>query len=308
MSGVGVEQPRRPFADTESGRFGAAGIAEQAAYAIRRRAATGAPASPDAFRHEISLMGWRSIRAQPAMAPLVNLMNMVLWAMEDADTPERLRGAIGSATDSFIRQLDQNTDRVSQHARRLIADGTTIVTISFSTTVQRALLDAQRVGRRFTVICGESQPTFEGRQTAELLASSGIAVRLVDDDAALAAVTSANFAVVGADTLGLHGLTNRLGTRPLAEAAHAAGVPFYAFCGSEKFLPAGFPYGARAAPPHEQLPTELVSTKRYFDTTPLSLLAGIVTEQGVLPVEGIEAWLAATRLHPSLANPEHAEF
>jgi translation initiation factor eIF-2B subunit delta len=39
-----------------------------------------------------------------------------------------------------------------------------------------------------------------------------------------------------------------------------------------------------------------------FDFTPLELLSGIVTEQGILPVAAVEAWLAATRLHPALAS------
>jgi translation initiation factor eIF-2B subunit delta len=34
----------------------------------------------------------------------------------------------------------------------------------------------------------------------------------------------------------------------------------------------------------------------------LEAISGIVTEQGTLPVAAIEAWLAATRLHPALAN------
>lgn len=40
----------------------------------------------------------------------------------------------------------------------------------------------------------------------------------------------------------------------------------------------------------------------FFDFTPLEMLSGIVTEQGILPVAAVEAWLAATKLHPALAN------
>src|SRR5690606_41726653 len=58
---------------------------------------------------------------------------------------------------------------------------------------------AQRAGRRFSVICAESRPVFEGRQTAAALASYGIPVRLVVDAAAMHAVAEAQMVLVGAD-------------------------------------------------------------------------------------------------------------
>jgi translation initiation factor eIF-2B subunit delta len=38
----------------------------------------------------------------------------------------------------------------------------------------------------------------------------------------------------------------------------------------------------------------------YADRTPLDLLTGIISERGISPPVGIEAWLAATHLHPLL--------
>jgi hypothetical protein len=46
----------------------------------------------------------------------------------------------------------------------------------------------------------------------------------------------------------------------------------------------------------------------FFDFTPLEALSGIVTEQGILPVAAVEAWLAATKLHPALANYTNGEM
>ena len=50
------------------------------------------------------------------------------------------------------------------------------------------------------------------------------------------------------------------------------------------------------------------SVAHFFDFTPLEALAGIVTEQGILPVAAVEAWLAATKLHPALANYANGEM
>lgn len=288
-------------------RLGAAQIAERAADLLLRRASAGEPPSPDAFRQELVATGWALIQAQPSMAPLVNLVNSVLWKAEESDTPRGLRSAVALATEEFKRQIKQHALHVAEGALSLISDGDTIVTVSYSTTVQHALLHAQRAGRRFRVICAESRPVCEGRQTAASLASYGIPVTLMVDGAAVEAAAEAQLVLVGADMLSYRGLVNKVGTHALASVAQRAGVPFHALCGSEKFLPPGFmPPEELDWPPQEvwpDAPEGVAVQNRYFDTTPLELISGIVTEHGTLPVAAIEAWLAATRLHPALARP-----
>ena len=87
------------------------------------------------------------------MAPLVNLVNVVLWKLEQCETVDELRQALAQVTAEFKRQLRQNAQRVAEGALALIADGSTVMTISRSGTVEQALLHARRAGRRFTVIC-----------------------------------------------------------------------------------------------------------------------------------------------------------
>jgi translation initiation factor eIF-2B subunit delta len=288
-------------------RLGAAQVAERAADLLLKRATTGEPASPDAFRHELLETGWALIHAQPAMAPLVNLVNAVLWRVEQSDTPHGLRAAVAQATEEFKRQSRQYAAHVAEGALTLIGEGAQIVTLSYSSTVQAALRHAQRAGRHFSVLCAESRPVGEGRDTAAILARSGVQAQLVSDHDAVLAVPEADLVLVGADMLSINGLVNKAGSRTLALTAHRAGVPFYTLCSSQKFLPPGF------EPPHEidwqhadrwpDVPDQEYTSRRYFDTTPLELIAGIVTEQAPLPVAAIEAWLAATRLHPALAQP-----
>jgi translation initiation factor 2B subunit (eIF-2B alpha/beta/delta family) len=50
----------------------------------------------------------------------------------------------------------------------------------------------------------------------------------------------------------------------------------------------------------EEAPEAVDIENYYFDRTPLTHVAGIVTECGVLTNTGIEGWLAAIRLHPAL--------
>jgi translation initiation factor 2B subunit (eIF-2B alpha/beta/delta family) len=291
-------------------RSGAAQIAERAADILLRRAGTGEAASPDAFRQELLTTGWALIRAQPIMAPLVNLVNAVLWKLEERENPAELRLAVAQATDEFKRQLRQNALRVAEGALGLIPDGSTIITISHSGTVEQALLHARRAGRRFSAICLEARPACEGREAAAALANADIPTTLVVDAAAAAMVQKAQLVLIGADLLSNRGLVNKIGTRTLALAARAAGIPFYTLCGGEKFLPPGY------WPPEQQewpagevwadAPHGVTVHNRYFEWTPLEELSGIVTEQGTLPVAAVEGWLAAMKLHPALANSELA--
>lgn len=285
---------------------GAAQIADRAADILLRRASTGEAASPDAFRQEILMTGWALIRAQPTMAPLVNLVNTVLWKIEQRDTPSGLRQAVTQATEEFKRQSHHHALLVAEGALTLIGDGSRIVTLSHSSTVHHALIHAQRAGRRFSVVCGEARPALEGRETAVLFASSGIPVTLVVDTVAIAAVEDADLVLVGADMLSTKGLVNKVGSRALALAANAAHVPFYTLCGSTKFLPPGYHPPDQTSWPADEVwpdaPPGVTIDNRYFDCTPLELIAGIVTERGILPVAAIEAWLAAIKLHPALAG------
>jgi translation initiation factor 2B subunit (eIF-2B alpha/beta/delta family) len=289
---------------------GAAQIAERAADILLQRAGSGEAASPDAFRQELLVTGWALIQAQPAMAPLINLVNTVLWKIEAHEKPGNLRQAVAEATAQFKRQLNHHARRVAEGALALIAEGSTLITISHSSTVQHALLHALHAGRRFSVICAESRPACEGRETAATLALHGIPVTLVVDAAAVAAVEEAQLVLVGADLLNNTGVVNKVGTRALALAAQASGVPLYTLCSSEKFLPPGYPMPVQQEWPAAELwseaPPGVTVRNRYFDFTPLHEIAGIVTEKGTLPAAAIEAWLAATRLHPALAA--HAQL
>ena len=293
-------------------RSGAVQIAERAADILLQRALAGDPAAPDALRRELLDTGWTLIRIQTATAPLVNLVNDVLWRIEESDSPSRQRQAIALATEAYKRQLRQHALRVAEGALGLIGDCSTIVTISYSSTVQHALTYAQRAGRRLEVVCAESQPGGEGRTTVEELASLGVPVTLRADADAIAAIAKADLVLVGADMLTSSGLVNKAGTATMAQAARAAGTAFYTLCGSEKFLPPGFNPPKRAEATNggtlAAIARDAHIPELALDCTALELLSGIVTEQGVLPVEGIEAWLAATKLHPALAKyaAEHA--
>ncbi|PDW03654.1 translation initiation factor eIF-2B [Candidatus Viridilinea mediisalina] len=283
---------------------GAVEIAEQSAKLLLQVAQANAMLPREDLREALLAVGWTLIRAHPTMAPLVNLINGMLWKLDDAHQQRNACQAAMEAIGEFQRRLHVHEAAIAETTLRLIPEHSLIVTIGRSITVRAALRHALRAGRHLRVICAEGRPACEGRSMAAELAEAGLAVTLVIDALALSFVAEARLVLVGADHLTSRGLVNKVGTYGLALAAGAAGVPIYALCGSEKFLPPGYTPPAQAQWPAEQVwanaPTNLKITNLYFDTTPLNALAGIVTEQGVQPTVGIEAWLAATHLHPAL--------
>lgn len=285
---------------------GAAEIAEQGAEVLLRRARTGEAATSDIFRHELMSTIWALIHAQPSMAPLVNLVNAVLWKIEGLESPRALRQAVVDVANDFKRHLHVHEAAIAESVLPLIPDGATVLTNSRSTTVRAALRHAQRAGRRFSVLCAEGRPGYEGRKMATELAEDGIPVTLVVDALAISLVGRVQLVLVGAEHLTARGLMNKAGTYGVALAARIKNVPVYALCSSEKFLPPGYNPPTQTRWSGEQVwadpPPGVMVKNLYFDCTPLTEITGLVTEQGVLPTAGVEAWLASIQLHPALTQ------
>jgi methylthioribose-1-phosphate isomerase len=152
-------------------------------------------------------------------------------------------------------------------------------------------------GRRFEVFADETRPLFQGsRLTAWELVRRGIPVTVLCDSAAAHLLASGRIAacIVGADRITACGdAANKIGTYGLALVAAAHGVPFYVAAPSSTFdltIDSGdqipieersaaevtHPLGAAAAPAGAQ------AYNPAFDVTPARLIAGIVTEHGVI--------------------------
>jgi len=242
-------------------------------------------------REAVVTAGRALVDAQPAMAAVFNLVNSVLLA-DGAET----------AAQSFLKRLDESALSVSRHAGRLLADGMTVLTHSYSETVLRALRDQ----RGIHVICTESRPMNEGVSMAKALAAAGVRVTLATDAAMFSLVPSAQLVLVGADAVSPEAVVNKTGTALLALAARESGVRIYAVCGSEKFLPPGVRLPAE--PPRD--PAEVLRGgipnvtvwNRYFEATPLRRFTGIVSDEGILTADEAANRLARTEVHPVLAS------
>jgi len=253
---------------------------------------------------ELLSTGRKLIEAQPSMAPLFTLVNTVLSGLNEAQDVGEARRTIKAAARGFAADLGLRGEKIALEALSLISNGVAILTHSRSCTVSGALLLAKERGRSFKVLCTESRPIYEGRELARELAEQGIETTLITDAAAAHFMSRADLVMVGADTVSTEGLVNKMGTYGLALAAAAQGVPFYALCGTEKFLPSDYPHlEIQLKDPREvwqEHPEGVTVLNRYFDVTPLECVSGLVTESGILLLPQVEEMLDSLKVHEML--------
>lgn len=216
--------------------------------------------------------------ARPSMAVLTNRINR---AMAGTHAPAAVERA---AIEGIERAFEVDQAAAEEAASAL---GTTVLTLSRSGTVERALRQAEP-----SVYVAESRPAGEGVGVAERLADAGLEVTLCTDAAiaTLLADGEIDSVLVGADTIRFDGaVVNKTGTRSAALAAANEDVPFLVACAVDKIshdptihLEAGDPkelYAGSAA-------LEVVNPR--FDLTPASLVDGYLTDRGRLAPTDID--------------------
>ena len=112
-------------------------------------------------------------------------------------------------------------------------------------------------------------------------------------------IRAVNKVLVGADRVCVDGtVVNGIGTCQLALVAKSAGIRFYVLCDTLKFDPRlkGSEVDLEEREPSElvasgRLPSEVKVRNPYFDITPLGLITGIVTENGLLTREEVINYL-----------------
>ena len=134
---------------------------------------------------------------------------------------------------------------------------------------------------------------------------NGMAVDYSIDMALFERLAEATVVVVGADAVFPEHLVNKLGTHALAQLARLQGIPCFSLCAANKFLPTAATalWHITDHPGQEvwpEAPDGLVLSNRYFDTTPLALLSGIVSDQGIYTPEALRLLLQRQELSPAL--------
>ncbi|MBV9123589.1 MAG: S-methyl-5-thioribose-1-phosphate isomerase [Planctomycetes bacterium] len=239
----------------------------------------------------------------------------LFWALDRME--QAVRGCTEQlAPEQLTRRLLQEARAIEEEDRRmcraigrvgaaLIREGQGILThcnagglaTADYGTALAVLFTAAEEGRHFQVYADETRPLLQGaRLTAWELQQRGIDVTLICDSMAGQVMKEGKVQVVivGADRIAANGDTaNKIGTYSVALLAQAHQIPFYVAAPSSTFdltLPTGEAIPIEQRDPQEithgfgrqTAPSGIQVYNPAFDVTPARLLAGIITEKGLI--------------------------
>ena len=194
---------------------------------------------------------------------------------------------------------------IGKHGAELVAAGEGILThcnagglaTADYGTALAVIFSAHEQGKHVRVFADETRPLLQGaRLTAWELQRRGVPVTLICDNMAAQVMKEGKVqkVVVGADRIAANGDTaNKIGTYGVALLARAHGIPFYVAAPSSTFdlsIPDGSAIPIEQRDAHEvthgfgrqTAPTGVDVYNPAFDVTPAELIAGIITEKGVI--------------------------
>lgn len=266
-----------------------------------------ADASPEDF-------GRAADRAQEYLASARPTAVNLFWALERMAKFRRTLGDVAAVRQ--LRALHEEAqricsedremcDRLGQYGSALVKDGDVLLTHCNAGALATAgigtalavMFKAKDDGKNFRVFVDETRPLLQGaRLTAWELMHAGIDATLICDNMAAHVMRHSGVSriFVGADRIARNGDTaNKIGTYGVAVLARHHGIPFYVVAPSSTFdlsLADG-----RTIPIEERDASEIVegfgrrtapegvhTFAPAFDVTPAELIAGIVTERGVI--------------------------
>ncbi len=309
---------------------GAPAIGVAAGYGAVIGARAAGLSDPGTVRHALEAAADRLATSRPTA---VNLF----WALDRMRAAARRQAATGLellenllAEARLIDAEDRAMCRaIGQHGSALLRPGDGVLThcnagglaTADYGTALAVIFSAHAQGKPLRVYADETRPLLQGaRLTAWELAKRRIPVTLICDNMAAQVMREGriNLVVVGADRIAANGdVANKIGTYGVALLARAHQIPFYVAAPSSTFdlalaEGAGIPIEQRD--PREithgfgrQTAPEGVDVYNpAFDVTPAELIAGIITENGIIsPVT--HAAIAAS-LRPALERVADPSF
>lgn len=290
---------------------------EQLIDAIQRLAVRGAPAIGVAGAYGCVL----ALRAGQGEAGLDGLAQARPTAVNLRWAVERVRKEAGGdpvralAAAQRIHAEDVSAcQAIGRHGAKLIQPGMGVHThcnagalaTSGMGTALAPMYVAHGNGVKFRVFADETRPLLQGaRLTAWELDQAGIDVTVIGDDMAAVVLREkkTQLVITGADRIARNGdAANKVGTYALALAARVHGAPFYIAAPRSTFDAAA--RSGADIPIEERKESELrhwqgalltpLGAKVFnpaFDVTPAELIAGYITEDGILSAAELAGWL-----------------
>jgi ribose 1,5-bisphosphate isomerase len=232
------------------------------------------------------------LTALPAYAPPINVMHRILSridaGVETGFSIEEVQQELFAEASSLQEWSSRARAQIARCGAQLISEGSTLLTFTLSETVSQVLREAKRQGKAFSLRVSESRPNRDGLVTARNAGELGIPVGVSIDASLDEVIAGVDLVMVGAEAIQADGSAIcKVGTYPLACVARVHGLPLYVIVDTLKFNVISL-FGLEL--PLEGLPREEIRGSRQgvtvqghlFDITPPHLIAGMVTERGIL--------------------------
>ncbi len=282
---------------------GASEISRKAASAFALFAAESHNRSASEFFGGLLRLGADLVLAQPHMASVFNLVNSVLYSIEQSQqlcTPQELAELTKQKAEEFTAGSLSAVQLIAERGETLIQDGCKVLTFSASGSILAILKKAKENGKSFQVVVCESRPMLEGRLLARFLGNARIPVTLIADAAVGLFGKGMDLYLVGADSVSEEAFVNKIGTFSLGLLSREFGVPLFVACERSKFIASDW----RISPlvdgnPEELLDDELLNVRvnnPYFEEVPLAFCRQVITNEGFLPPSEIPHYIRKTRL------------
>lgn len=283
----------------EDKKHGAAYLARESVRCLTEVLQDNQAESRENLREEFLEAARQLIGVRPSMPAIGHLILRSLEIAHDnyikGYEPVRLNTRIVQGLEQLIQDSRDAHELAVRSAAAHIPEDSVILTLSWSSNVQDALL---RAGSKVQhVYAAEARPNNEGQLLAAALAEEKIPTTLITDAAMGTALDRSDICLVGADGVLQDGsLVNKTGSYLLALAAREADVPFYSICETHKYHVGAVPFELEHMPPEEIGPPaeNLIISNYYFEVIPSRLIKRFITDLGVLTphlaMEQMRSW------------------
>ncbi|KAJ7228939.1 eukaryotic translation initiation factor 2B delta subunit [Mycena pura] len=259
------------------------------------------------------------VSARPMSVTMGNAIRQLKLEISgsDIDLPEQdAKDLLCHKIDDYIQDRIIVADDVIQNfALNKIKDGDVILTYARSSIVEKVLLHAYKMGKRFSVIIVDSRPLLEGKALLQALTSAPPVSWTLSNDSLLpppppiactyallpalpSLITEATTVILGAHSLHSNGAVySRAGTALVSMVAKQHNVPVLVCCETYKFSDGvmldGF--GKNELAPSHLFQTSSPQTPNLeilnplYDLTPPSYITAVVTEVGLIPPSSISS-------------------
>jgi ribose 1,5-bisphosphate isomerase len=246
------------------------------------------------FYKEISVTAELLAVSRPTEPMMRNLLDeairFVAEKKADVRSVSELKKMVAMHEANILATVDEGAAKLADYGAQMIPDDALVLTHCHSSTSTSILIKAKKIKKKFSVVCFETRPRYQGRVTAAELAKVGIDVTLSVDGAMNLFMKKADIVIVGADSVTSRGdLINKIGTSTLAHIARMNDVSFYSAAELFKYSPMTI-FGAREKIEErnpkevwEQIPKGVKVRNPAFEATAAKYISGYITELGVVP-------------------------